>query len=57
MQGMEVMSVAEISRFIVVSDSELAGIADSQWRIDSLVREGVYCPPGLVLITLIVHRG
>ncbi len=57
MQEMDGMSVAEIARFIVVRDSELAGIADSRWRTDSLVRERVYCPPGLVLITLIVHGG
>ncbi len=57
MQGMDGMSVAEIARFVVVRDSELAGIADSQWRTDSLVRERVDCPPGLVLITLIVHGG
>ncbi len=57
MQGMDGVSVAEIARFVIVRDSELAGIAESQWRTDSLVRERVYCPPGLVLITLIVHGG
>ena len=65
MQEMDGVSVAEIARLIVVRDRELVGISerpDSQWRTDSfvsgiVVRERVYCPPGLVLIPLIVHGG
>ncbi len=55
MEGMEGVSVTEIARFIVGRDSELVGIAGSQWRTDSVVRERVDYPPGQVMITLIVH--
>ena len=56
MQGMVGMSMGEFARDVVVRDSKRAGIADSHWRTDSVVRERVYCLPGLVLIELIFHE-
>jgi hypothetical protein len=49
------MGMGERARDVVVSDSKRADIADSHWRTDSLVRERVYCFPGLVLMELMFH--